>query len=311
MKTTSWILCINAGILLNFCLLATPCIGAENWWERKNEKLSTNLYYFIGKGLQIPLQETPILLVPGEKILGQREKKKNRYVEPLHTPKAQAREALKTMHRQLTLLPKLLDNTLKMNLLSQLQPFFSSAQYQHIEDQLSGTQPLLVDEDLLPLFARNHVKRFPIYRGPNCFHTAIAFSYPNEVDSDFINPRWEKNYHPHMLNGDEILRVLPIGFYPLHRLKTLRYGDVLVFLDKSSDSRIPLHLKVKHAMVYLFSDYVFSKASKSADSPYRIEKLEAEWKIWGQLQDVEIKVFRKKPGHGTTLSSYIPYDWRS
>jgi hypothetical protein len=292
-------------------LLAGLCMGAENRWELKKEKLSTNLYYFMGKGLPIPLEKTTVYLVPEETILNQREKMKNPYVEGLHTSRSKAQDKLKTIHQQLELDPTQLDTSIKNKLLSQLRPFFSSPDYQHLQEQLSGTHTLSVDQDLLPPFARSHIKRFPIYRGPNCFHTAISFSYPEMVDSDFLNPRWEKTYHPHMLNGDEILRALAIGFYPIETLQTLQYGDVLIFLENSSNSQIPVHVKIKHAMVYLFSNYVFSKASKSADSPYHIEKLESEWKIWGQLPDLEIKVFRKKPIRDTTLSSFVPYDWRS
>ena len=290
-------------------LLAGLCAGQDQ--GKENIKLSNSLYYFIGKGLQLPLQATTQWFTPGETILTQREKKENTYIEPLHAAKTKAKQVLQTTHQQLTLYPDQLSTTEKDQLLQQVVPFFTSKQSQHLQDKLSRTTALSIDQDLLPTFARTHVKRFPIYRGPNCFHTAIAFSYPDIVDTEFLNPKWEKGYHPHMLNGDEIVRALSLGFYPLHRVQNLQYGDILIFLEKSSTPQIPLHLKIQHAMVYLFSDYVFSKASKSADSPYRIEKLETEWKIWSQLQDLEIKVFRKKPVHGTTLSSFTPYDWRS
>ncbi len=298
-------------IMIVYWLVVGCCLAQENGWEDPKEKLPNSLYYFMGKGLLIPLQESTLWLIPEEKILTLREKRKNLYIEPLHGAKSLVRKNLKTPHQQLALDPALLSPSAKTKLLSQLQPFFPSERHQRIQTQLSGTKSFLVDVNLLPPFAAAHVKRFSIYRGPNCFHSAIAFAYPDMVDSDLLNPRREKFYHSNMLNGDEILRVLSFGFYPLHRVDGLQYGDILIFLEKSSNPRIPLHLKIKHAMVYLFSDYVFSKASKSADSPYRIEKLEVEWKIWGQLQDLEIKVFRKKPVHGTTLSSFVPYDWRS
>ena len=302
---------IKSSLYLGCGLIANLCIGQPIESTDKNPKLSTNLYYFIGKGLQLPLHATTLFLTPEEEILSQREKRRNPYVEPIKARKEDVKTSLKTSHQQITLQPNLLSDSIKKALLSQLYLFFSPSEYQQLRMKLSDSQALLVDRDLLPDFARTHVKRFPIYRGPNCFHTAIAFSYPNIVNSDFLNPRWEKTYHPHMLNGDEILRALALGFYPLYQVQALQYGDILIFLDKSSDSQLPLHRKIKHAMVYLFSDYVFSKASKSANSPYRVEKLETEWKIWSQLPDVEIKVFRKKPVHGTTLSSFVSDDWRS
>ena len=75
----------------------------------------------------------------------------------------------------------------------------------------------------------------------------------------------------------------------------LRYGDILVFLEKPSND--DSHFKydwIKHTAIYLFNNYTFSKGSKSPNTPYTIKTMEEEWRVWnGQVDNLVTKVFRK------------------
>ena len=91
-----------------------------------------------------------------------------------------------------------------------------------------------------------------------------------------------------------------------------RYGDLLVFVDMPEGAALDLDQFnfrwIKHAAVFLFSGYVFSKGSKYPSSPYVIKSLSEEWKIWeSNLRDAAVIGSRRKfKGARISYSQILP-----
>ncbi len=228
----------------------------------------------------------------------------------LFNPKALASIYTKTHHR-LSIRPSDLNPQSKRTvaLLEQLVPFFSAAELRNIRAKLTLGQPISVDRDLLPKFARDTVKRFLTFRGPNCFHAALAFQGNNLSRSPLINVKEEDGYHRAMINYDELWRALNLEFYEVNPARTpLKYGDVLVFLDAPRTSTTaPTNFRwIRHTATYLFNGYTFSKGSKSPNTPYTIKTLEEEWKTWSRYTgNLGVRVYRRA---SDTLPARPPKD---
>ncbi len=198
-------------------------------------------------------------------------------------------------HRLLAFPPKMKANK-KYLLLNQMKYFFSSRGLKKIRKKLLTSSHIVVDRELLPSFAARMVKRYTIFRGPNCFHAVLAFQDPSFPKSTFLNVKEETGYHRAMINHDELWRVLDENFYEINpRTTALNYGDIIVFFKIPEHSNeLPSYKWLKHTSVYLFNNYTFSKGSKSSNSPYTIKTMQEEWNAWKKiLKNPAIKVFRR------------------
>ncbi len=201
-----------------------------------------------------------------------------------------------TYHHRLLAYPQKMSKRKKYALLNQMKYFFSSAALRKIKKKLLRPSPIVVDRDLLPEFAARMVRRYTIFRGPNCFHAVLAFQDPALPKSTFLNVKEEIGYHRAMINHDELWRVLDENFYEINpRTTKLNYGDIIVFFKVPENSNEPPSYKwLKHTSVYLFNNYTFSKGSKSSNSPYTIKTMQEEWRAWRKiLKNPAIKVFRR------------------
>lgn len=181
-------------------------------------------------------------------------------------------------------------------LVMQIKPFFSSIERERIYGKLKKNRILSVDRDLLPSFPRKVVRRFVIYRGPNCFHASLAFHDRTLTRSNFFNVTREKGYHRAMINYDELWRILSSNFYQVdHQISEIKYGDILVFFDIPREPRNFINFRwIRHTAAYLFNGYTFSKGSKSADTPYTVKTLKEEWKTWSKIsKNLAVKIFRR------------------
>ena len=178
----------------------------------------------------------------------------------------------------------------------QIKPFFSGVERERISGKLKKNKFLSVDRDLLPSFPRKVVRRFVIYRGPNCFHASLAFHDRILTRSNFFNVTREKGYHRAMINYDELWRILSSNFYQVdHHASKIKYGDILVFFDIPKEPRKFINFRwIRHTAAYLFNGYTFSKGSKSADTPYTVKTLKEEWKTWSKIsKNLAVKIFRR------------------
>ena len=199
-------------------------------------------------------------------------------------------------HHRLLAFPQKMSKRKKIALLNQMKYFFPSAALKKIKRKLFKKNPIMVDKDLLPEFAARMIRRYTIFRGPNCFHAVLAFQDPAFPKSTFLNVKEEIGYHRAMINHDELWRVLDENFYEINtRTTKLNYGDIIVFFKVPENSNEPPSYKwLKHTSVYLFNNYTFSKGSKSSNSPYTIKTIQAEWRAWKKiLKNPAIKVFRR------------------
>ncbi|MBP9706272.1 MAG: hypothetical protein KBD78_01410 [Oligoflexales bacterium] len=210
-----------------------------------------------------------------------------------------------TSHQDLSLDTLALNRNLESRsaLINQVQPFLNKQERKQLITALDSGNPLLVDEVLLPSFARTMVKKFTIYRGPNCFHASLAFQNPQLPKADFVNIKEEEGYHRAMINYDELWLTLQNKFYEIDpKTSPLKYGDILVFLDTSSakSDSSPVNFRwIRHAAAYLFNDYTFSKGSKSPNTPYTVKTLESEWTTWASYtKKLGVKVFRRNKTNG-------------
>lgn len=205
-------------------------------------------------------------------------------------------------------------------LLTQLAPFVMSAELRKVAEKLRLALPLDVDTDILPSGPRRAVRTFEIFRGPNCFMTALAFQYPKMVRSQLVNIKAERDHHEVMINNDELWRVLQSSFYEVDPERTpLKFGDMIVFFQLPSNLKSPTDADVsyrwvKHATTYLFNDFVYSKGSKSPNSPYLVGTLRSEWKAWEKHVttgggNLGVKVFRKPLKSATSRPPRSLDDW--
>lgn len=192
----------------------------------------------------------------------------------------------------------------------QLAPFISSTQQEKINQKILTGQPISVDEYLLPSFAKRMVQKFTIFRGPNCFHAALAFASPSIPKAQTLNTTEERNYHRIMINYDELWRILNTYFYEVNTEKNpMQYGDILVFFDFEKNQ--PISYKwIKHTAVYLFGPYTFSKGSKSANTPYSVKTLGLEWATWQKYtKNTGVKVFRTMQKNAKKTPPIDLIDW--
>jgi hypothetical protein len=205
-------------------------------------------------------------------------------------------------HHKLTLATQELknDRQLRAEFFKQITPFFPKSERTKLQAKINKGEPIEVDTELLPEFARKMVKKYIIYRGPNCFHAALAFQSPQLTSSSLINVKKETGYHRAMINYDELWRVLNSNFYEVDPDdQALKYGDVLVFFDVPKDAEDdiekPIDFKwIRHTATYLFGGYTYSKGSKSPNTPYTVRTLAEEWKTWKKYtSNLGVKVFRR------------------
>jgi hypothetical protein len=183
-------------------------------------------------------------------------------------------------------------------LIEQTSNFLSRSEQLALKKDIQAGRIIDVDTQLLPDFAERMVKKYIIYRGPNCFHAALAFHSPVLTSSSLLNVKEEEGYHRAMINYDELWRILQTKFYEVDpRTADLNYGDLLIFFD------VPKGFKegstvdyrwIRHTAAYLFGGYTFSKGSKSPNTPYSVRTLEEEWQTWKRFTShLGLKVFRR------------------
>lgn len=189
---------------------------------------------------------------------------------------------------------------LRRELMKQLSPFLKKSERQVLGSKIAKGEPLHLDQDLLPDFPKRMVRKYIIFRGPNCFHAALAFHSPQMTSSSLINVKQETGYHRAMINYDELWRALNRNFYEIDPEKMpLKYGDMLVFFDvpkdQADDLEKPVDFRwIRHTATYLLSGYTFSKGSKSPNTPYSVRTVGEEWKTWKQYtKNLGLKVFRR------------------
>ena len=206
------------------------------------------------------------------------------------------------------------DPQLAKKLVAEIRPFMNRRDLVDLADKLEHQKSIEIDRDLLPPFARMAVKNFSHFKGPNCFHAALAFQDPSIPKTPLFNASRKGDYHWQMINYDELWRVLENSFYEVHPESTaLKYGDVLVFFDSPEElnpgAQINFHW-IKHAAVYLFGEYTFSKGSKSANSTYTVNTLAEEFEGWqNRLNHLTIKIFRKSLIRVKNLPYVDQHDW--
>jgi hypothetical protein len=204
-----------------------------------------------------------------------------------------------------------LDPELRTKLLRQVKPHIGKENLSKIIKRMRRSQSISVNKMLLPRFADKMVGKFTTFRGPNCFHAALAFHGKRLTNSPFFNVKAEKGYHRAMINYDELWRTLNSNFFEIDPRKTqAKYGDILVFMDVP-DHKSPINFRwIRHAAVYLFDDYTFSKGSKSPDTPYALRTLSEEWSTWRRLtKNLGVKVYRRTSNHVKTRPPVSLTDW--
>ena len=192
------------------------------------------------------------------------------------------------------------DPGMRRELFQEVAPFLSVPARRILQRKINKGEALSVNTDLLPEFARSMVKKFITYRGPNCFHAALAFQSPLLTSSSQINVKREVGYHRAMINYDELWRVLNQEFYEIEPEKhNLKFGDMLVLFDvpanyvRKPEGPPDFHW-IRHTATYLFEGYTFSKGSKSPNTPYSVRTLEEEWNTWKHFsKNLGIKVYRR------------------
>jgi hypothetical protein len=132
---------------------------------------------------------------------------------------------------------------LQKQFLRELVPFFPKAERTAIKAQIGHGEALDVNTALLPDFPRQMLKKYVVFRGPNCFHAALAFQSTILPSSSFINVKEEPGYHRAMINYDELWRAIKRDFYEIDpRRQPIKYGDMLVSSTFRSANRISLTL---------------------------------------------------------------------
>jgi hypothetical protein len=200
-------------------------------------------------------------------------------------------------HHQIQILGKNLrsDRDTRTELMRQISPFFTSEERNRLQSKLKRGDPIKLDEEMLPSFAKKMVGEFTVYRGPNCFHASLAFHGRQISNSPWFNVKEEKGYHRSMVNYDELWRTLNSVFYEVDPKTTpLEYGDIMVFFDLPKEKAAVDFRWIRHAAVYLFDEYSFSKGSKSPDTPYTVKTLDEEWTTWRKYtSNLGVKIFRR------------------
>jgi hypothetical protein len=180
---------------------------------------------------------------------------------------------------------------------NQLSYILSREQLSRVNRKVKSGVDLVLENDLLPSFAKKMAGKFIVYRGPNCFHAALAFHDQHLTRAPSINVKEEEGYHRAMINYDELWRVISSEFYEIDPRNTpLKYGDLMVFFGVPPESPKHINFKwIRHTAIYLFGPYTFSKGSKSPNTPYSVKTLEEEWTTWrGLTQNLGVKIYRRQ-----------------
>lgn len=186
--------------------------------------------------------------------------------------------------------------SLKKELLDQVKPFLSPGSRMKLVRKIKEKRDIIVHKDLLPSFPRTMAKKYVVFRGPNCFHAALAFHAPNVTRLEGVNVKYEKGYHKAMINYDELWRAISRGFYEVDPSKSeLKYGDMIVFFDIPKNNPKNVNFRwIRHTATYLFGNYTFSKGSKSPNTPYSVKTLDDEWTTWEKYtRHLGVRVFRR------------------
>lgn len=188
------------------------------------------------------------------------------------------------------------DTKTRKELLGQMKLFLKTRQRVKIARKLKSEKDLSIHKDLLPEFARKMAKKYVVFRGPNCFHAALAFHGQKLTKSSFVNVKKEKGYHRAMINYDELWRAINRHFYEVDTSKSsLKYGDMLVFFNIPSKKEMSVNFRwIRHTATYLFGEYTFSKGSKSPNTPYSVKTLNEEWSTWDKYtKKLGVRVYRR------------------
>jgi len=180
---------------------------------------------------------------------------------------------------------------------NQLSYLLPREQLGRISKKVKSGADLKLDDDLLPTFAKKMAGKFIIYRGPNCFHAALAFFDQQLTRAPSVNVKEEQGYHKAMINYDELWRVISSEFYEVDPRNTpLKYGDLMVFFGVPQETPKHINFKwIRHTAIYLFGPYTFSKGSKSPNTPYSVKTLEEEWSTWRALTaNLGVKIYRRQ-----------------
>ena len=200
--------------------------------------------------------------------------------------------------------------------LRELVPFFPQGERKAIKEKISKGEPLDVNTALLPDFARQMLKKYVVFRGPNCFHAALAFQSTILPSSSYINVKEEPGYHRAMINYDELWRAIKRDFYEIDpQRQPLKYGDMLVFFDvPEREADLPnanVDFRwIRHTATHLFSGYTFSKGSKSPNTPYTVRTLPEEWSAWKRFtKNLALRVYRRSLNKVTAKPPMDLADW--
>ncbi len=195
---------------------------------------------------------------------------------------------------------------------AQLNYVLHHDQISQISKKIKSGADLSLTEDLLPPFAKRMVGKFIVYRGPNCFHAALAFFDQKMTRLPSINVKEEEGYHKAMINYDELWRVINTQFYEIDpRVAPLKYGDMLVFFAAPEESTAMINFKwIRHTAIYLVGPYTFSKGSKSPNTPYSVKTLEEEWTTWREMTpNLGLKVYRRQLMNSEIATPTTRIDW--
>ena len=150
--------------------------------------------------------------------------------------------------------------------------------------------------ELLPDHFKKLIGRFSPLRGRNCFATALAFLDKNVEQMQNINLIREEGHHASMINNDEFMQALWLGYNELDAqeiLAGLRFGDVVVFVDQAEGDS---YLSLKHAAVHVAGQVYVHKQSKSASSPIEFTRWSDLAQTWTALaKQLDYRVFRRLP----------------
>lgn len=206
-------------------------------------------------------------------------------------------EILARPHHEVSIVGRSLmeDADARKELLRQVKPYLAKDERDQISQSIKRGEKISVEKNLLTPFAKEMVRTYSMYRGPNCFHAALAFQSTSIANSPYYNVKEEAGYHRSMINYDELWRALQASFYEVNPKTTkLEYGDVIVFFDVNEQHK-PINFRnIRHAASYLFGDFTFSKGSKSPETPYTIKTLDEEWTTWrGYTKNLGVKIYRR------------------
>jgi hypothetical protein len=204
------------------------------------------------------------------------------------------------------------DDELRRELLGQLKIHLPDHEFKAVGKKIATRGALNLEVDLLPPFAKKMVRKYTVYRGPNCFHAALSFHGPYLTKSPMINVKEEKGYHPAMINYDELWRAINSYFYEVDtETSPIKYGDMLVFFNIPKDGSPWINYKwIRHTAIYLVDGFTFSKGSKSSNTPYSIKTVKEEWETWDNYTEhLGVKVFRRYATQPKTVPPVNLTDW--